>query len=284
MSDFPENEKTELNEEEFSTIFSAPTAHKKTAEDIKKKKRLPIIIASFLAVAVLIGGTLGIKELIPEDWYPYLKEETEKEYFQELEKFVQKEYAEKTIYPAQENIFNSINYLCPEDIKVVIIGQDPYHEPNQAHGFSFSVEGNVPHPKSLINIFKELEDDIGIKYPKSGNLTPWAEQGVLMLNSVLTVQKGEANTHKDKGWENITLKIVETVLNQPQPKVFILWGNQAADVFFKAYKKQPNVMFIKSAHPSPLSAYRGFFGSKPFSKTNTYLRNHNQKEIDWTIN
>ena len=105
-----------------------------------------------------------------------------------------------------------------------------------------------------------------------------------MLNSVLTVQKGEANTHKDKGWENITLKIVETVLNQPQPKVFILWGNQATDVFFKAYKKQPNVMFIKSAHPSPLSAYRGFFGSKPFSKTNTYLRNHNQKEIDWTIN
>ena len=224
-----------------------------------------------------------IKELIPEDWYPFLEDETNKEYFDKLEYFIQKEYEEKTIYPAKENIFNSINCLRPEDIKVVIIGQDPYHEPNQAHGFSFSVEGNVPHPKSLINIFKELEDDVGVKYPKSGNLTPWAEQGVLMLNSVLTVQKGEANTHKDKGWENITLKIVETVLNQPQPKVFILWGNQATDVFFKAYKRQPNVMFIKSAHPSPLSAYRGFFGSKPFSKTNTYLKNHGQKPIDWTI-
>ena len=224
-----------------------------------------------------------LKELIPKTWFPYLKEETEKEYFKELDEFVAEEYATKTIYPKKENIFNAINYMNPQNISVVILGQDPYHEPNQAHGFSFSVEGNVPHPKSLINIFKELETDMGIKYPKSGNLIPWAEQGVLMLNTVLTVRKGEANSHKDKGWENITLKIVETVLEQPQPKVFILWGKQAQDIFFKAYKRQPNVCFIKSAHPSPLSAYRGFFDSKPFSKTNAYLEKHGQTPIDWTI-
>ena len=224
-----------------------------------------------------------IKELIPKTWFPYLKEETEKEYFMELEKFVENEYDTKTIYPAKENIFNAIRYMNPQNINVVIIGQDPYHEPNQAHGFSFSVEGDVPHPKSLINIFKELETDVGMNYPKSGNLTPWAEQGVLMLNTVLTVRKGEANAHKDKGWENITYKIVETVLEQPQPKVFILWGKQAQDIFFKAYNKQPNVMFIKSVHPSPLSAYRGFFGSKPFSKTNEYLESHGVAPIDWTI-
>ena len=228
-------------------------------------------------------GDRMIKELIPKSWLPYLIEETEKKYFKQLNNFVEKEYKDKIVYPTQSNIFNAINNIDPNQVKVVIIGQDPYHEPNQAHGLSFSVEGEVPHPKSLINIFKELEDDVGVKYPQSGNLMPWVKQGVLLLNSVLTVEKGEANSHKDKGWENITLKIVETVLNQPQPKVFILWGNQAADVFFKAYKKQPNVMFIKSAHPSPLSAYRGFWKSKPFSKTNAYLKKHGQKEIDWTI-
>lgn len=224
-----------------------------------------------------------LKELIPEKWYNLLEKEFEKEYFIELNNFVEKMYKENTVYPAKENIFNALKFVSPEDVKVVIIGQDPYHEPNQAHGLSFSVEGSVPHPKSLINIFKELESDVGIEYPVSGNLSHWAEQGVLLLNTVLTVNKGYANSHKDKGWEIFTSKILEIVLKQPQPKIFVLWGAQARDTFFSVYNKQPNVCFIKSAHPSPLSAYRGFLGSKPFSKINSYLINNNVKPIDWSV-
>ena len=173
--------------------------------------------------------------------------------------------------------------MAPEDVRVVILGQDPYHEPNQAQGLSFSVNDNVSLPKSLINIFTELHNDIGCNIPKSGNLSKWADQGVLLLNTVLTVREHEANSHKGKGWENFTEEILKVVLEQPQPKVFILWGKQAEDTFFKVYKSQPNVMFIKSAHPSPLSAYRGFFGSRPFSRTNGYFRKRRLKEIDWKL-
>lgn len=224
-----------------------------------------------------------LKELIPKNWSELLKDEFEKEYFIKLDSFVEKMYTKNTVYPAKENIFNALKMVSPQDVKVVITGQDPYHEPNQAHGLSFSVEGNVEHPKSLINIFKELETDIGIKYPKSGNLIPWAEQGVLLLNSVLTVNKGDANSHKNQGWEIFTAKILEIVLQQSHPKVFLLWGSQAQKTFFTVYNRQPNVYYIQSPHPSPLSAYRGFFGSRPFSKANKYLINRNIKPIDWSI-
>jgi uracil-DNA glycosylase len=224
-----------------------------------------------------------LKELIPENWYNLLKDEFDKEYFIELDAFVEKMYKQNTVYPQKENIFNALKLVSPDNVKVVIIGQDPYHEPNQAHGLSFSVEGNVAHPKSLINIFKELETDVGVKYPVSGNLTPWANQGVLLLNSVLTVNKGDANSHSKQGWEIFTSKILEIILQLSQPKVFILWGTQAQKTFFSVYNKQSNVCYIKSAHPSPLSAYRDFFNSKPFSKTNSYLKNHNVEPVDWSI-
>lgn len=224
-----------------------------------------------------------LKEMIPEKWLPLLKGEIEKDYFKELDEFVSQEYAHKTIYPAKENIFNALRHVAPEDIKVVILGQDPYHEPHQAHGLSFSVCDGVALPKSLINIYEELSTDVGCEKATSGNLSKWAEQGVLLLNTVLTVKEHEANSHKEKGWEIFTSKILEIALAQSQPKVFILWGKQAENTFFNVYKKQPNVMFIKSAHPSPLSAYRGFFGSKPFSKTNQYFRNRNVKEINWNL-
>lgn len=224
-----------------------------------------------------------LKNLIPDKWQILLSQEFKKEYFANLSDFIDKEYKERVIYPAKENIFNAIKKVAPEDVRVVILGQDPYHEPNQAQGLSFSVNDNVSLPKSLINIFTELHNDIGCNIPKSGNLSKWTDQGVLLLNTVLTVREHEANSHKGKGWENFTEEILKVVLEQPQPKVFILWGKQAEDTFFKVYKSQPNVMFIKSAHPSPLSAYRGFFGSRPFSRTNGYFRNRRLKEIDWKL-
>ena len=222
--------------------------------------------------------------LIPSEWSSLLSKEFSQDYFIKLCEFIETEYTNHTIYPAKENIFNAIKKVSPTDVKVVILGQDPYHEPNQAQGLSFSVNQGVPLPKSLINIFKELETDLGYKPSSNGDLSKWANQGVLLLNTVLTVREHEANSHKDKGWETLTQQILKIVLDQPQPKVFILWGKQAENTFFEVYKHQPNVMFIKSPHPSPLSAHRGFFGSKPFSKTNSYLRNRNAIEIDWNLN
>ena len=224
-----------------------------------------------------------LRSKIPQEWLEFLEPELEKEYFKELNDFVFEEYQSKTIYPAEENIFNALRHVAPANVKVVILGQDPYHEPNQAHGLSFSVCDGVALPKSLINIYEELSTDVGCEKATSGNLSKWAEQGVLLLNTVLTVKEHEANSHKGKGWETFTSKILEIALAQSQPKVFILWGKQAENTFFNVYKRQPNVMFIKSAHPSPLSAYRGFFGSKPFSKTNQYFKNRNVKEIDWNL-
>ncbi len=224
-----------------------------------------------------------LQNLIPDTWLPYLNNEFQEPYFLRLDAFVNKEYQTKTIYPSQNNIFNALNSVAPEDVKVVILGQDPYHEPNQAHGLSFSVQDGIALPKSLINIYQEMESDLGITPAKSGNLQKWANQGVLLLNSVLTVENHLANSHKNQGWEQFTSKILRTVLDTPQPKVFILWGKQAADTFDSIYKNEKNVYIIKSAHPSPLSAYRGFFGSKPFSKTNQYLKANNISEIDWSV-
>jgi uracil-DNA glycosylase len=224
-----------------------------------------------------------LEKYIPEEWKELLIDEMEKDYFKELDNFVEKEYTSKTIYPAKENIFNALNFVSPEDVKVVILGQDPYHEPNQAHGLSFSVQDGVALPKSLINIFQELKDDLGIIPAKSGNLEAWAKQGVLLLNSVLTVENHLANSHKDKGWEKFTAKIIEIVLRQNQNKVFVLWGKQAQNTFESVYSNEKRLAVIKTAHPSPLSAYRGFFGSRPFSQINMYLQKKNIKPIDWQL-
>lgn len=224
-----------------------------------------------------------LEKYIPNAWLPHLKSEFEKDYFKKLDTFIEDEYATKTIYPAIENVFKALELVSPENVRVIILGQDPYILPNQAHGLSFSVEKGVALPKSLINIYKELEADLGIYPAKSGNLECWAKQGILMLNSVLTVEKGLSNSHKDKGWENFTAKILEIVLSQTQNKVFILWGKQAQQTFTAVYKNQSNVLKIFSAHPSPLSAYRGFFGSHPFSKTNNYLISKNLEPIDWNV-
>jgi uracil-DNA glycosylase len=214
-----------------------------------------------------------LKELVPAGWNLKIPDE--------LDKFVEEEYRTKIIYPARENIFNAIKGLDPKDVKVVILGQDPYHEPGQAHGLSFSVQSGA-YPPSLCNIFKELKDDLGIE-AKSGDLSAWKKQGVLLLNTVLTVREHEANSHKDKGWEEVTADILNTVMFSPKYKVCILWGAQAKHLFWVMHDMQQDVGYIASAHPSPLSAYRGFFGSKPFSRANEMLKRHGIEPIDWHI-
>lgn len=208
-----------------------------------------------------------------------IKLEKEKEYFKTLETFLEKEYSEKTIFPPKDEIFNAFN-LCPfENVKVVIIGQDPYHEINQAHGLAFSVKDGNKLPKSLMNIYKELYDDILVTR-LTGELTDWAKQGVFLINTILTVEEGKANSHKNKGWEIFTTKVIEELNKDNSPKVFVLWGNQAYE--YERIIKNSNHLIIKSAHPSPLSAYRGFFGSKPFSRINEFLISKNIDPIDWS--
>lgn len=216
---------------------------------------------------------------ITNNWHNLLKEEFNKPYFKKLQEFLTEEYQTKTIYPKAENIFNALNYCKYEDVKVVIIGQDPYHQPNQAHGLSFSVQDGVPLPPSLKNIFKEIEADIGVKPYESGNLIRWAKQGVLLLNTVLTVRKDCPNSHKGMGWEIFTSKVLELVNKKETPVVFLLWGGNAKA--FESLIDKSKHFCLKSAHPSPLSAYNGFFGCKHFSKTNEILQNNGQKPIDW---
>lgn len=218
---------------------------------------------------------------ITQNWYELLKEEFEKPYFINLQKFLDEEYKNFTIYPKVENIFNALNKVKYNDVKVVIIGQDPYHEPGQAHGLSFSVEEGVKLPPSLQNIYKEINSDLGFPISKSGNLTCWAKQGVLLLNTVLTVRKGQANSHQNKGWENLTSKIIELLNNREKPIVFMLWGNSAKKIGVKI--TNTNHLILNSAHPSPLSAYNGFFGCKHFSKANDFLKSQGIKEIDWKV-
>lgn len=217
--------------------------------------------------------------LIQKDWYELLKEEFEKPYCKKLSIFLENEYNTKTIYPKTEKVFNAINHIKPENIKVVILGQDPYHEPNQAHGLAFSVENDIL-PPSLKNIYKEIEKETGIKNQK-GNLTNWVKQGVLLLNTVLTVEKGKANSHKNMGWENITNKIIEIVNQDCSPKVFLLWGAQAQKV--KSIITNPNHLVLCCAHPSPLSAFNGFFGCNHFVKANEFLAKNGLKPIDWSV-
>lgn len=207
------------------------------------------------------------------------KEEGNKEYYIKLFEFVNKEYKEKRCFPLYEDIFNAFKYNDIDKIKVIILGQDPYHEINQAHGLSFSILDGNPLPKSLINIYKELYDDLGITR-LTGNLSSWANQGVFLLNNVLTVEEGKANSHKNKGWEIFTSRVIEELNKDDSPKVFVLWGKDAGTK--KNLITNKKHMIIESAHPSPLSSYRGFFESKPFSKINKFLKENNLEEIDWS--
>lgn len=217
---------------------------------------------------------------ITKNWYELLKDEWNKDYFKSLQKFLKEEYNTRVIYPKAENVFNALNLIKYDDVKVVIIGQDPYINEGQAHGLCFSVEKVAP-PPSLINIYKELNTDLGCYIPKSGNLTKWAKQGILLLNSVLTVRAGQSYSHKGMGWENLTHRIIELLAMREKPIVFILWGAGAKGIV-KGLDLSRHFI-IESAHPSPLSAYNGFFGSRPFSRTNEYLKSIGAEPIDWQI-
>ncbi len=222
-----------------------------------------------------------MKKVFENDWQEMLQEEMEKEYYLKLREFLIGEYRTKTIYPNMYDIFNALHYTSYRDVKVVILGQDPYHGPNQAHGLSFSVKPGVRIPPSLINIYKELHDDLGCFIPNNGYLTKWANEGVLLLNTSLTVREGDANSHSKIGWEIFTDHIIKLLNEREDPVVFILWGNNA--IKKEALITNRRHYIIKSVHPSPLSASRGFFGSKPFSKTNKFLESIGKKPIDWQI-
>ena len=216
--------------------------------------------------------------MINKKWDIVLKEEFEKTYFKDLGIFVKNEYKTKTIYPEYKNIFNALRYTDYDQVKVVILGQDPYHGENEAHGLSFSVREGVKMPPSLLNIFKELYSDLGIKRTKT-DLTDWANEGVLLLNSIMTVVKDTPLSHKGKGWETFTDKIIEKLGEREEVMVFILWGSYARSK--KELIKNKKHLILESVHPSPLSANRGFFGSKPFSKANEFLEKNNISKINW---
>lgn len=215
------------------------------------------------------------------DWDEQLKEEVEKPYFNDLRYALAREYKLHTVYPSKENLFQALKLTPYEDTKVVILGQDPYHGPGQAHGLSFSVMPGVRIPPSLVNIYKELHSDLGVPIPNNGYLVPWAKQGVLLLNTVLTVREGQANSHKDLGWERFTDAVIEKLNERDKPVVFILWGSHAQKK--GAFIDRSKHLVLKSVHPSPLSVHRGFFGSRPFSKTNEFLESHGMEPIDWSI-
>ena len=213
-------------------------------------------------------------------WNEILAEEMKKEYYQELQTFVQKRRQEVRVFPEENNVFNALELTPFESVKVVILGQDPYHGFGQAHGLSFSVQKGTPLPPSLKNIYKELQEDIGGELPTEGDLSHWAKQGVLLLNSVLTVEEGNANSHKGMGWETLTNRLIDSLNELEHPVIFILWGKPAQDK--EKLITNPNHVILKAPHPSPLSAYRGFFGSKPFSRVNDILIQQGQTPIRWT--
>lgn len=220
-------------------------------------------------------------ELVGNKWDQILQEEYHKEYFKNIVSFINKEYKEKTIFPPKSKVLRALNLTDYDNVKVVILGQDPYHGVGEANGLAFAVSDGIKLPPSLQNIYKELESDLEITPAKVGNLECWAKEGVLLLNAVLTVEKDKAASHKDIGWENFTDAIIKKLNEKDSPVVFILWGNFARSK--KAYITNPNHYIVESTHPSPFSAYHGFFGSKPFSKTNNYLKSKGIKEIDWRV-
>lgn len=216
---------------------------------------------------------------IDPSWHTQLEKEFEKQYFKDLTDFVRKEYQTKRIYPPGSLIFNAFN-VCPfSNVKVVLLGQDPYHGPNQAHGLCFSVNDKIPLPPSLQNIYKEIESDLNIKTYTTGNLERWAKQGVFLLNATLTVQSGMAGSHQGKGWETFTDAVIKILSQEKEHLVFLLWGSYAQQK--ASLIDEHRHLVLKAVHPSPLSAYRGFFGCRHFSKTNEYLRLNGLSEIDW---
>ncbi len=221
-----------------------------------------------------------MKEGIPKDWQRVLKDELEKDYFKKLEVFIENAYKTSTCFPKKEQIFNALKLCAFKSVKVIIIGQDPYHDVNQANGLCFSVNDGIKHPPSLVNIFKELKMDIGKEIPVSGNLEHWAKQGVLLLNTILTVEAHKAGSHKNKGWENLTDSIIKNISNSKEHIIFLLWGGFAKSKAKLIDKKKHDI--LTSGHPSPLSANRGYwFGNKHFSQTNTLLKNQSKDEIKW---
>ncbi|MDY4095847.1 MAG: uracil-DNA glycosylase [Lachnospiraceae bacterium] len=220
--------------------------------------------------------------MIQNDWLPALQPEFKKEYYRELFQFVKNEYGRRIVYPPAEDIFNALHYTPLHSVKVVLLGQDPYHNENQAHGLSFSVLPQQREiPPSLQNIYKELESDLGCFIPNNGYLKKWADQGVLLLNTVLTVRAHQANSHQGHGWEQFTDAVIRTVNNLDRPVVYLLWGKPAQNKSAMLTNKKQ--MVLKAPHPSPLSAYRGFFGCRHFSQTNAFLESHKIAPIDWQI-
>ncbi len=217
---------------------------------------------------------------IGNDWDTILDGEFDKEYYKDLREFLISEYKSRMIFPSMHDIFNSLKFTPYQDVKAVILGQDPYHEPNQAQGLCFSVKKGVPKPPSLVNIFKELQSDLGITPPDHGSLEDWAKQGVLLLNTVLTVRLGQANSHKGKGWEIFTDRVIELLNQREDPMVFLLWGANAKSKADLITNKRH--LILTAAHPSPLSAHNGFFGCRHFSKANDFL-SKTGKQINWQI-
>jgi len=215
------------------------------------------------------------------EWDALLKEEFQKDYYLQLRQFLKHEYATQTIYPDMYHIFNALQSTSYSDVKAVILGQDPYHGPRQAHGLCFSVQDGIQPPPSLQNIFKELHDDVGISIPASGNLSAWTQEGVLLLNTVLTVRQGIPNSHRNRGWEMFTDRIISLLDQRETPLVFLLWGANAGAK--TALLHNPNHLVLKTVHPSPLSAHRGWFGCKHFSKTNQFLIQHGIEPICWQL-
>lgn len=218
---------------------------------------------------------------ISNDWLQPLQKELKKTYYRKLYDTVKREYSTYQVFPPADDIFNAFHLTPLSEVKVVILGQDPYHNVNQAHGLCFSVQPTVEIPPSLENIYKELHDDLGCKIPNNGYLVKWAKQGVLLLNTVLTVRAHQANSHQNIGWEQFTDAVIEILDQQDRPMVFLLWGKPAQRK--KAMLHNPNHLILEAPHPSPLSAYRGFFGCRHFSKTNQFLEEHGLTPIDWQI-
>ncbi|AQY50948.1 uracil-DNA glycosylase [Listeria weihenstephanensis FSL R9-0317] len=215
------------------------------------------------------------------DWDALLEDEFMKDYYSKLREFLKVEYGNQTVYPDMYDIFNAFKSTAFQDVKVVILGQDPYHGAGQAHGMSFSVKPGVRTPPSLQNIYKELADDLGLQIPNNGYLLSWARQGVLLLNTVLTVREGKPNSHANKGWEQLTDTVISLLGQKSEPVVFLLWGNNAKSK--QALLRNPSHLVLTSVHPSPLSANRGFMGCQHFSKANQYLITNGEKAIDWQI-
>jgi uracil-DNA glycosylase len=217
----------------------------------------------------------------PNDWQSVVGDEIPKSYFQKLQQFVDDERASHKVFPPEQDVYSALACTPYDDVNVVLLGQDPYHDDNQAHGLCFSVRPGVRKPPSLSNIFTELKNDLGCRVPNNGYLVPWAQQGMLMLNAVLTVRAHEPNSHKNKGWEKFTDAVLREVNNKQSPVVFVLWGGYARKKVSLIDTTRHTI--IESAHPSPLSAHNGYFGSKPFSAINSALRQHGKPEIDWQI-